>query len=126
MLRRFVLPFLAVAWIVGIALAGARSGRPVDDARVPLPIEKATVLGFGGNVHLVVECATDVTVTVGKDHGGSALAEVTVWGRPKVGRCHPDEASIGGGVHNGLPPGPDGSSQQKFVDGATSQVVTIS
>lgn len=115
MLRRVVLPLLAMAWIAGIAIAGLRGGRPVDDARVPLPIERAYPHGFGARIQLRVECATDVEVVIGKDHGGSELPEITVWGRPKVGRCHPEEAAIGSTPKVG----------PKFVDGATSQVVEI-
>lgn len=62
---------------------------------------------------VVVECAEDVTVTVGRDHGGGALPEVTVWGRPTIGRCQSTaEVTV-----PGLP--------GKIVDGATSQVVEI-
>ena len=116
MLRRVVLPLLAVAWIAGLAIAGLRDGRPVDDARVPLPIERAYPRGFGARIQLQVECATDVEVVIGKDHGGSDLPEITVWGRPKVGRCHPEEAATTLGPNR----------TDKIVDGATSQVVTIS
>lgn len=126
MVRRYVLPALAVAWLVGVALAGLHHHHPwTDDATVPLPIQKAETIGFSAATRLVVECATDVTVTVGKDHGGSALPEVTVYGRPKVGRCHPEVLSPLTPAFDPRTDATPPTSPAQFVDGATSQVVHV-
>ena len=71
----------------------------------------------------MVECAEDIRVEVGPDAGGSALPQVTVWGRPRVGRCDPG-ATVSFPekdflVTPGHPP------LTKIVDGATSHVVAL-
>jgi hypothetical protein len=112
---RGIVALVVVAWLGGVAIAGVDDHHGADSQLAALPIERATAEGFGGRIRLTVECATDVAVTIDADHGGSDLPEVTVWGRPKVGRCHPDAAVSF--------PGP--RSIPKLVDGATSQVVEV-
>ena len=120
---RICLAAFAAAWLVGVAIAGVDHHHGIDSGRTPLPIQRATGFGYGNAYRLTVECADDIQVVVGKDHGGSALPEVTVWGRPRIGRCHPDavvsfpETAFQSTPHN--PP------LTKIVDGATSDVVHL-
>ena len=65
-----------------------------------------------GTVVLTVECATNIEVDQRPDPAGSGLEQVTVWGDPQMGRCHPDV-------------GLNDLAQDRFVDGATSQVVEV-
>ena len=108
----------AAAWI------SATHGLGADAHRTPLAIESATSFGFGGAYRLKVECADHVTVEVRPDPSGSGLPEVTVWGRPRVGRCHPD-ATFGGGVGPRIDPHNPTPHPRKIIDGATSQVVSL-
>ncbi len=107
----------AAAWIA------ATDHRGADAGRTALAIQEATTFGFGGGVSLQVECADQVTIERAPDPSGSGLEQITVWGRPRVGRCHPDAQ-----VAFPLEPVTPGKSRQplKFVDGTTSQVVTVS
>ena len=104
-------------WLVsaaGVALvlaAGSLTGCGLHQGRTALAIQSATRL-TGGVVVYRVECATDVAVSFSRDHGGSDLGEVTITGRPKVGRCHPEV-------------GDPEQCCNTFVDGATSQVVHV-
>ena len=92
-------------------MALAATGCTTDSGRTALAITKATATATGVTVQ--TECADHITVEVGPDHGGSALPEVTVWGDPTIGRCHPEvTANVAGR------PG-------SIVDGATSMVVTV-
>ena len=94
--------------VVPLALAGCGGG----EQRVALAIHEAE--RPDGIVVLHVECADDVEVQLSPDPSGSALPQVTVWGDPVVGRCD-RKARVSG---RDLP-------GDAFVDGATSQVVTI-
>ena len=80
--------------------------------RTALAIDGATWLG-PTRISVGTECAMDLVVTVGADHGGSDLPEVTIWGRPRAGRCHPT-------VTVRLP-----RRTAKIVDGTTSEVITL-
>ena len=71
-----------------------------------------------GDLVVSTECATDLSVEVGTDHGGSDLWEVTVWGRPAMGRCRPAiEVKLPVEARTARPP--------KVVDGTTSMVVDL-
>ena len=88
------------------------SGCTSTEGRTALAIERT---GRGGNGTLVVytECADIDEVAVTADHGGSPLREVTVWGRPKIGRCASRaEVSVA-------------ASETQIVDGATSMVLDL-
>lgn len=67
-----------------------------------------------GIIVLHVECADDVAVELRADPEGSGLSQVTVWGNPKVGTCDTKARVSGRDLYG-----------NRFVDGATSQVVTI-
>lgn len=99
-----------VLLVVGVAALGAAT-RPSED-RVALAIQKA--VRPNGTVVFTVECATDIEVEQSMDPAGSGLIEVTVWGKPKVGRCDPSNQA----ADNDL-------GVDRFVDGATSQVVVV-
>ena len=123
---RIVVAFLAFAWLVGIAVAGIDDHHGTDSQVAALPIQGIHQVGFSGVLQLEVECATDIRVDIGQDHGGSDLAEVTVWGRPKVGRCHPTSAAVDGfAIERFGLAHPSDPPRTKFVDGATSQVVEL-
>jgi hypothetical protein len=100
---------------VGAALATVSCGAGSD--RTALAIE-ATRWAADGTLVVTTECARDLEVAVGADHGGSDLAEVTVWGRPEAGRCEPE-------VTVALPDDPGGGRPTKIVDGTTSMVVDL-
>lgn len=104
-LRRAALAALASA----AALAPA--GCSADAPRTALAIRSAEMKP--GGLRVTTECATDLEVESGPDHGGSDLLEITVWGRPRMGRCHPS-------VLVEVPP-----DQTTFVDGTTSTVVDV-
>ena len=106
---------LLVALLVAPSSAVAACG--TDTGRTALAIERTR---WTDDDTLVVstECARDLEVEVGADHGGSDLTEVTVWGRPEVGRCHPEVAVT-------LPPDPAGRPPTKILDGTTSMVVEL-
>lgn len=125
-MRRVVVRILVVAaCLLGAsAWVTATHHRGADSSRTALAIQKATSFGFGGGVLLHVECADHVTVERRPDPAGSGLEQITVWGRPRVGRCLPDVRigfGVGPRVDADHPAGPI-----KFVDGASSQVVTVS
>jgi hypothetical protein len=124
---RITLGVFIALWLVGIAIADLDDHHGVDSNRVPLPILGVLhdgPLKFNGPAfRLKVECATDVIVVRSKDHGGSDLPEITVWGRPKVGRCHPDAVAAFSISDDRITPGHPGLT--KFIDGATSQVVNL-
>lgn len=110
--RRPPLPRLAVA-VAALAVAlgpAALTGCGTQQGRTALAITSAR--RTAGRVVLRVECADQLTVERGRDASGSDLVQVTVWGRPRVGRCRPAL------VLRGLP-------GDAFVDGTTSQVVHI-
>ncbi|MFN8017760.1 MAG: hypothetical protein U0P45_06525 [Acidimicrobiales bacterium] len=108
--RRAIAVVVALVLLVGIVLVG-RATRP-SEQRVALAIHEA--VRPHGTVIFTVECATDIEVRQAPDPAGSGLTQVTVWGRPKVGRCDPSDLA----ADNDL-------SSDTFVDGATSQVVHV-
>lgn len=107
LVRRLV-AVAATAVVAALALTGCGGG----EEHVALAIQKAE--RPHGTVILHVECAEDIEVEQRPDPEGSGLQQVTVWGDPKVGTCDPvDQAAL-----NDL-------GEDRFVDGATSQVVTV-
>lgn len=96
----------ATAVVAALALTGCGGG----EEHVALTIQKAE--RPHGTVELTVECATDIEVDLRPDPAGSGLEQVTVWGNPKMGTCRPDASS-------------NDIAGDRFVDGATSQVVTV-
>ena len=99
----------ATAVVAALALTGCGG----SEQHVALAVQRAE--RPDGIVVLHVECAEDVEVELGPDPSGSPLPQVTVWGDPVVGRCDAKGRLDGQDL-----PG------DAFVDGATSQVVTIS
>lgn len=98
----------ALVWGVGLSGCGTR---PTETA---LAI-RSTRWSSDGHLVVSTECADQVRASVGIDHGGSDLAEVTVWGNPRVGRCQPEvEVEL---------PGRDRPA--KIVDGTTSMVIDL-
>ena len=67
----------------------------------------------GPDLVVTTECATEVDADVGVDSGGSGLTEVTLWGKPALGRCSPT-------IEVSLPPG-----TSRIVDGTTSTVIDL-
>ena len=96
---------LALAGLTAAGLVGCGA----DDGRTALAVRHAEVVD--GGLLVETECSTDLTAEVGPDHGGSGLPEVTVWGRPRTGRCR---STIRVPITD--PP-------TMFVDGTTSEVV---
>jgi len=107
--RRGLLLAAVVLLVLGAAAVGAAT-RPSED-RVALAIHRAERLDTGVVIY-EVECATDLDLGYGTDPLGSGLGQITVWGRPAVGRC---TGTIGD----------NDQGADRFVDGATSQVVEI-
>jgi hypothetical protein len=108
--RRALLIIAAALVVVGVAIVGAAT-RPSED-RVALAIQGAE--RPNGTVILHVECADDITIEQRPDPEGSGLEQVTVWGSPRTGTCDPtDRAAL------------SDLREDRFVDGATSQVVTV-
>ncbi|WP_426573367.1 hypothetical protein [Aquihabitans sp. McL0605] len=124
MLRRILIA-VAVVVIAGAAFIGLSDGYGADSHETPLPISGVHPVGFSANLQLEVECADHVRVEVRPDPAGSGLPQVTVWGRPRIGRCTPTDATI-----NTLQLARDAQQRgepvpTKIVDGATSQVVSL-
>jgi hypothetical protein len=95
----------ATTVVAALALTGCGGG----EDHVALAIQEA--VRTDGAVVLTVECASDVDVEVRPDPDGSGLQQVTVWGDPETGTCHPDATVDLAG--------------DRFVDGASSQVVAV-
>ena len=103
---------LAVA-LAALAAGAALTGCGGGEEHVALAIRSAE--RPNGTVLLHVECATNIEVEQRLDPAGSGLQQITVWGDPQMGTCDPtDQAAL-----NDL-------GEDRFVDGATSQVVTVS
>ena len=94
------------ALLATLALAGCGGG----EDRVALAVQGAE--RQEGVVLLTVECAAAIEVEQRPDPEGSGLQQVTVWGSPETGTCHPDVRL-------------DDLAEDRFVDGASSQVVTV-
>ncbi|MCU1371808.1 MAG: hypothetical protein JWO77_3002 [Ilumatobacteraceae bacterium] len=105
LVRRLV-ALAATAVVAALALTGCGGG----EDHVALAIQQAE--RPHGTVVFTVECAEEIEVELAPDPAGSGLEQVTVWGNPRTGTCHPDAAS-------------DDLAGDQFVDGATSQVVTV-
>jgi hypothetical protein len=108
--RRTPLIVAFVVTAIGLIVAGALT-RP-DEDHVALAIQRAE--RPDGIIVFHVECADDVRVEVRPDPAASGLSQVTVWGSPKTGTCD-TKARLSARDMYGT----------QFVDGATSQVVTI-
>jgi len=94
--------------VATLALGGCGGG----EQRVALAIQRAE--RPDGVVVFHVECADDVEVELRSDPAGSGLLEVTVWGDPQVGTCDTKGRASARDL-----------AGDRFVDGATSQVVTV-
>lgn len=103
---RRLLAVAATAVVAALALTGCGGG----EDHVALAIQRAERVD--GGVTFTVECADAVEVAVRPDPEGSGLQQVTVWGDPKVGTCVPDART-------------SEVEADRFVDAATSQVVTV-
>jgi hypothetical protein len=103
---RRLLAVVATAVAAALALTGCGGG----EQHVALAIQKAE--RADGAVRFTVECAEDIEVDQRPDPAGSGLIQVTVWGDPQVGTCHPEATA-------------EGLSGDRLVDGASSQVVHI-
>lgn len=101
-----------LAVLVVAALAVTLAGCGGDEERVALAIDEARRTGDG--VELSTECASSLEVQVRPDPAGSGLVQVSLWGRPELGRC---AATI---ALDEVP-----ADATKLVDAATSQVVDI-
>lgn len=101
----------ALLALAGLAAAGLVGCGGADDGRTALAVRHAEVVD--GGLLVETECSTDLTAEVGPDHGGSDLLEVTVWGRPRTGRCRPTIRV------------PITDPPTMFVDGTTSGVVRV-
>lgn len=100
-------PVLVVA-LGASALLGACGG---GEDRVALAVDEAR--RTGDVVVVSTECADEVRAELRPDPQGSGLVQVSLWGRPQVGRCQPTttiEVPV---------------DQTKLVDAATGQVVDI-
>ena len=110
--RRVALPSVAAlsaaAWLSACGGPAPRTALAIEDAHWTAR----------GTLVVTTECADDVEVEVGADHGGSDLMEVTLWGRPRVGRCRPS-------LEVPLDPGVRATRPSQVVDGTTSMVVDI-
>lgn len=102
---------VALAALVAAATA-ISAGCSADHQRTALAIDEIVV--HATTVRATTECADDVTAEVRPDPKGSGLLEVSLWGRPKVGRCHPSVDL------DDVP-----TDTAKVVDGATSQVIDV-
>lgn len=114
---------VVTALLAVVALAAVVHHGGAASERTALAISRIDPVGDGGDFRLVTECADHVEVEVGRDAGGSDLPQITVWGRPRVGRCD-------AGAAVSLPPAAfratDGHPPlTQVVDGATSQVVDL-
>jgi hypothetical protein len=95
--------------VVGLVSLTACGG---GEERVSLAIDAAEHVD--GAVLLRTACATDIEVEARPDPAGSGLVQVSLWGRPEIGRCRPtvEVEGIGGDA-------------TALVDAATAQVVDI-
>lgn len=53
---------------------------------------RSTRWNAAGDLTVTVECAEIASTDVRPGAGVDGLALITIWGRPKVGRCHPEIA----------------------------------
>ena len=116
---------VATVVIALVAFVGLTDGYGADSGRTALAISGTEDVGFSADLRLVTECADEVTVEVARDPAGSGLALVTVWGRPRVGRCRAP-AYVTSFELQGQSAAGQTEPVRKFVDGATGFVVDIS
>lgn len=115
---------VAAALIAGLTWVTLTHHRGADAGRTALAITRIDPVGFGNAFHLVTECADHIEVEVSRDAGGSDLPQVTVWGRPRVGRCDSGATvSFPLSAFRRRADGPLPLTQ--VVDGTTSQVVDV-
>jgi len=115
---------VAAALLAGLAWVAVTHHRGADSGRTALAITRIDPMGFGNGFHLITECADHIEVEVSPDAGGSALPQITVWGRPRVGRCDSGAAvsfpiSAFRQRADGEPP------LTQVVDGASNQVIDL-
>ena len=125
-MRRVGVRLVAVAAAVLVALAWVTltHHRGADSGRTALAIARVEPTGFGNGFHLITECADHVEVEVSRDAGGSDLPQVTVWGRPRVGRC--DSGAVVSFPLSAFRQRAGGPAPlTHIVDGASSQVVPL-
>lgn len=78
---------VAVAAVAGVVLtAVVLGGCGVDEERTALAVE-STSWRAPGRLEVTTECADDLRVLVQVDPAGTGLTQVTLGGRPRVGRC---------------------------------------
>jgi hypothetical protein len=124
-LRR-VLIAIVVVTLAGVAFVGLTDGYGADSGEAALAIRGVHDIGFSADLQLEVECADHVRVELRDDPAGSGLTQITVWGRPRVGRCTPTDASVNQFELDRRAQANGQRNADKFVDGATSQVVSLS
>ena len=125
MLRRILIAIAVVA-IAGVAIVGLTDGYGADSGEAALAIGGVHQIGFSAQLQLEVECADHVRVELRDDPAGSGLTQITVWGRPRVGRCTPTDATVNTFELDRRAQANGQRTANKFVDGASSQVVTLS
>ena len=125
MLRR-VLIAIAVVAIAVVAIVGLTDGYGADSGEAALAISGVHPIGFSAQLQLEVECADHVRVELRDDPAGSGLTQVTVWGRPRVGRCTPTDATLNQFELDRRAQANGQMTATKIVDGASSQVVSLS
>jgi hypothetical protein len=116
---------VAVVAVATVAAVAASDGYGADSGEAALAIHGAHPVGSTATVQLEVECADHVRVEIRDDPEGSGLDQITVWGRPRVGRCTPAEAAVSTLELARRAAARGQQAPAKFVDGATSQVVEI-
>lgn len=104
-LRRPTKCLTLVALLV-VSGCGAKAGRTALVANEPQRLGN-------GQVQVMVECASSVEATVRAGAGVEALPLVTIWGRPRAGRCQIP-------VRLDLPP-----ETTRFDDAASGMVINI-
>ncbi|HWJ97802.1 MAG TPA: hypothetical protein VNQ33_06550 [Acidimicrobiales bacterium] len=122
---RPILAATAVLAVVTVAVVGITGGYGADADEAALAIRGTRTVGFSADLQLDVECADHVRVEIRDDPEGSGLDQVTVWGRPRVGRCTPADAMVNTLELDRRAADRGQEPPTKFVDGATSQVVEI-
>lgn len=102
---------LASAAVLALALSACGTDRGevalvIASARQASPTEVEVVSD---------ECADQLRTQVERDAGGSDLPQITLWGRPRPGRCEPRRRA--------RLPAP--TTERGIVDGATGTVLPV-